>query len=362
MSATGKLAVRHSLLALGLAAALGVASLTSIRSPSFGTATQSDFNIPMETQCVGRYLIDLPKGSKLIGSEGSARGALFSARAEQSQEEFLERVNKRWLELVARTTDSNGKPYVKSSQRKEILPNGFLLQFAHSVTRAPDAQGRNADWPIHKSEAYLWRDGMTYTFGEGQDEAIVRTMQELQTLRPEVIPAGSGFCGPASFFAGFAAAESVDVSFSLPTQPSLTLRVSMTTYPSSEALVSATPPKTSSLALPDGDDFKQLRHRDAKRDVAGIKGDEWIHGATERKSKSHYRTTVIANWFGPGDAGSSAKPAIHVQLSAAFVANEPPQPWGSIPKATSPDQVSNDSLAAYWSALLGSLRLRPGAV
>jgi Tle cognate immunity protein 4 C-terminal domain len=301
-------------------------------------------------------------GTTVLGAQASTRSALFRAESAQTRDRFLQRVGARWDELRTLTVDANGKPYVAPSQRIEPVEDGVLFRFEHTITRGPDLSGKVGDWPLHQNEGYLWRDGVLYHFDSGTDDAIVATMRELVVLKEGSQPNQAGFCGPHSFFVGGTQPGSIEISFALPTRPRLTFWVSTTTYPSPEGLQAATPPKGSSIAFSDDENYKRHMHRDTTRRIGPLDGSEWVLGSTERKSERDFKTTVAANWFGKGEANSSVKPAIHLRMSVSFASEKPPSPWGGFPPKSEPGGVGQPEFMAYWNALAGSVRLRPGAL
>jgi len=153
--------------------------------------------------------------------------------------------------------------------------------------------------------------------------------------------------------------EAVWLALRLPTTPTTELRIDMSTLYSEEARRGLTPPRPN-LAAYESDEFKSTIHRDAKRTVSGMAGEEWIEGITT-KELSGYDTSVDTCWHYPGEIQSPAKPLITAEFNISYETAIPPSPWGGFPPKKSPDEIGKDEFMALWDTILGSLRLRPGA-
>jgi hypothetical protein len=61
---------------------------------------------------------------------------------------------------------------------------------------------------------------------------------------------------------------------------------------------------------------------------------------------------------------SSDRPAVQIELSTTYRSASPPEPWGEFP-AASTDMVGRnprDEFMRAWRTVLGSFKLRPGAL
>ncbi len=324
------------------------------------THTMIDALEDMQTFCVGRFLIDLPRGTKITSVTGSGGPADFSAQTGVSKNRFGWLVNQRWEEISARTINPVGKkPFDEPSKRTDPIENGVLFAFDHATTRFT-WNGETRDWPMHKTDAFLWRDEMLYRFDDNSDDQkIIDTMRMLQVLPDGVTPVEPGFCGPRSFFPGGYRPESVDVTFRLPVSQKMTLRIKTTTYPSVQNTPDE-PPRPDATPL-ESEDFKSLVHRDTKRTVSGRDGLEWSVGSTQRKFQT-FETYIFARWFTSGAPASAGYPAITADLGVVYEADEPPPSWGGFPPKSVPDDIDEEAFMTYWDTILDTLRPRPGAI
>lgn len=314
----------------------------------------------MQTFCVGRFLIDLPSGTKIESAFGTGRDARYSAESPVSRAKFAWKVAERWEVLEPMKADAYGKPYVGPSKRLEPMSDAVVFAYEHVLLSGPDAFGVDRDRVYAETEGYLWRDKVLYSFTDlATVEQIIDTMRTLQVLPDGTIPSEPGFCGPRSFFPGGYRPESVEITFSLPANPSMSLTIETTTYPNQEN-TPVEPPRPDIVPF-ESEDFKGRDHRDAKRSVAGRDGVEWATGSTERQHDT-FQTYIFARWFTPGTPASSGRPAITAKLEIAFEAAEPPAPWGDFPPKSSTDMIDKEAFMTYWDTILDTLRPRPGAL
>ena len=319
----------------------------------------------LQTFCVGRLLIDLPKGttvSSASGFGGAADPAGFEAESPVAYRNYEFRMARRWQEIEAlKIDDATHSPYVKPSQQTFPLDGAVLFTYGHVMLDGPDVHGREYERLYHDSEAYLWRDDTLYSFrANSSPSAIVETMKALRPRADDAIPTEAGFCGPSSFFPGGGyQPESVHVIFHLPGASGLALTVETSTSSDPDNLPSE-PPRPD-FTFFKSDDFDGKVHRDAKRTVAGREGVEWGMGTTQRRLKS-YETISRLRWFTPGKARSPDFPKITITLSVSYKTGDPPSPWGGFPAKSDSDAIDEETFMTYWDVLLDTLRLRPGAV
>lgn len=314
----------------------------------------------LQTFCVGRLLIDLPKGTTVSSAHGSFGRAEYATTTPVSKRQFESKLDRRWLEIQARTETDSGKPLAAPATLERPVEDGALITFDHATTRFT-WEGETRDWPIYETEAYLWRNDVLYSF-RGKDVAgpIAETMQVLHPRADDAIPTGAGFCGARSFFAGGGyQAESVHVIFRLPGPSGLALIVETATSSDPDNLPSEPPRPDFSFFK--SDDFDGVVHRDAQRTVDGREGSEWGMGTTQRR-KAHYESSSFLRWFTPGKARSSEYPSITVTLEVSYETDQPPSPWGGFPIKSAANAIDEETFMAYWEVLLDTLRSRPGAV
>lgn len=317
----------------------------------------------MQPFCVGRFLINLPEGTTVRVNRASVEGAEFSAEAPVSHSKFELLMEKRWAEIEAIKVDDNGKPFIQVSKRIEPRKDAVIFNYQHVMIRSADIEtGADVERHLHKTEAYFWQDNTLYSFtSDPADDAVLKTIQALHKHNNSQTPSGPGFCGPDSFFVGGAKPESLSIAFRLPTQPPIDLYLDTSTYYSAETGQLQVPPRPK-LSDYENENFKGMTLRDAPRTVSGLAGKEWIEGTTQKRGDDAYETNIDATWFYPGEMASSGKPAIEARYGITYKTTSPPSPWGSFPKTNTLDGISEETFMTYWDTILGTLRLRPGAL
>lgn len=316
----------------------------------------------MQTFCVGRFLIDLPKGTTIIKAYGSGRHADFEAVHPVPHSEFESMTTQRWADISQKKADANGVPFLEAPSRTSPTRDAVIFSYGHTRVQSTDVTtGEDIEASVHEIEAHLWRDNILYSFTDHPlDQHVLETMRTLQHWRHDEIPSEHGFCGPRSFFAGGSQSESVLVGFRLPTQPPMELRLSTATFPAGEEYLRprATRPNIKAFET---DNFKSATHRDAERVVAGLPGEELLIGTTDRNGE-RYSTEILARWFYPGEPNSSGKPSIEAKVEISYETAEPTSPWGGFPPKQMPNEIGEDEFMTYWDTIVNSIRLRPGAL
>jgi hypothetical protein len=242
----------------------------------------------MQTFCVGRYLIDLPKGSVLFRAESSAGGeadAVFFADHSVTHSQFLERVQARWAELKELKQDKR-EVFEKPSERIEVIKDGVVFTFRHR-SRYED------EWPggdkglqhFYETEGYLWQNNVLYRFSDATTkEDVISSMKRLVFRQDDEIPSRQGFCGGRSFFPGSPQErESVNFAFRLPTNPPIELRID---------LPSGRPPKQN-LALFNSNEFKASMVRDAKIFIGDMGG----RNGLQPQPKVNLKIDITRQWM-----------------------------------------------------------------
>lgn len=314
----------------------------------------------LQTFCVGRMLIDLPKGTTVSSAYGSNGDADFSATTPTTHIEFERLAERRWREIQAIDETRSGRALAQPATRVVPVEDSHLFAFHHSLLNGPDVHGQVRERLFYDNEALLWRDDVLYSFsGSMNDRAMIDTMKALRPRADDAIPTGPGFCGPSSFFPGGGyRPESVHVIFRLPGTSGLALTVEAST--SSDPNDPPTEPPRPDFTFFKSDDFDGMVHRDAKRTVAGREGVEWGMGVTERTGE-RYETQSSLRWFTPGKARSADFPKITITLDVIYKTDEPPSPWGGFPAKSADNAIDEETFMTYWDVLLDTLRLRPGA-
>lgn len=311
----------------------------------------------MQTFCVGRYLIDLPKGSVLFRAESSAGGeadADFFADHSVTHSQFLERVQSRWAELKELKQDKR-EVFEKPSERIEVIKDGVVFTFRHR-SRYED------EWPggdkglkhFYETEGYLWQNNVLYRFSDATTkEEVISSMKRLAFRQDDEIPSRQGFCGGRSFFPGSPQErESVEFAFHLPTTPPIDFRIGTTT--------GGTPPKPN-LSLLNSDSFKASRLRDANRMIGDLCGEEWINTSTNKRYDDHFISQMYARWYHPEGENIAKNPDIDIRMEINIHATTPPPIFGELPPAKAESEVGKEEFLALWDGILKTLRPRSEA-
>ena len=313
----------------------------------------------MQTFCVGRYLIDLPKGSVLFRAESSAGGeadADFFADHSVTHSQFLERVQARWAELKELKQDKR-EVFEKPSERIEAVQDGVVFTFRHTSYYLDEWPGGDKGLQhFYETEGYLWRNNVLYRFSDATTkEEVVSSMKRLGFRQDDEIPSHQGFCGGRSFFPGPPQErESVNFAFRLPTNPPIELRINMP---------SGRPPKQN-LALFNSNDFKASMVRDAKLSIGSMGGEEWITTSTESKFENRYNSSRDAHWYYVKETIQAPLPGelgIHVRMEFDVDTETPPTTFGELPPAKAEGEVGKEEFLALWDGIHKTLRPRPGA-
>jgi hypothetical protein len=325
------------------------------------THAMNELHFEAQTFCVGRFLVDLPKGSKIVSARGSGGPADYVSEYPVNRAEFQRRIAERWVDLEARKADANGSKYVQPSKRSEPVPDSALFTYEYVMLSGRDVNGVERDRLHYETEGYLWRNGILYSFTDhSPEQLVVETMRLLTAWPNDQVPAEPGFCGPMSFFSGGTKAESVSMMFRLPTKPELAFGLQTTTFPAVDDYLRPKARRPNLKAF-ESATFRSTTHRDAKRSVAQMPGEELVVGMTELKAEK-YHSDVIARWFYAGTPDSSGKPSIEAKLEVVYQTTEAPSPWGGFPRKSPADEVGEGEFMAYWDTMLDTLRLRPGAL
>lgn len=310
----------------------------------------------MQTFCVGNYLIDLPRGSEPLRLEtelAGNRSAKLLSWPNTSHEEFMARVNKRWSEIKDLATDG-AITFEQPSQRFNVTPDGVVMTSQHHTMDLKEwPGGGSGPKSFHETDAFLWRERTLYVFSSGiGNDGVINAMKSLQIRKDEEIPVGKGFCGGLSFFPGQPEANDyVWFAYRLPVEPHTEFRIEVPTGRSPHP----------DLALFESDQAKVRKLRDAKREIAGIAGEEWIEYVWLNELKGIYETSLAAAWFGAGP-DEFGFPGIQLRLDTTSKAeNAPPPKVGEMIAVEGKRNMSAEDFTALWDGIAASLRVRPGA-
>jgi hypothetical protein len=309
----------------------------------------------MQTFCVGRYQIDLPRGSVLyraISSAGGAASADFSAVQPVPRHEFENTVHERWVAIQKLKLDALGQPFTQPAERTELSSDTILFTFNHITRSGRWPGGVTGTKSFYDTEGYLWRNETLYRFSGGSvEDRVSAAMRRLQPHSNTDIPNAQGFCAGHSFFPGAPEdGESTDFAFHLPTNPPVELRIGTM----GGDFVKQDP------SMFDMADLKMSFVRDTHRGIGDLAGDEWIYFDASRRG--HIDTYGLgAYWHRPAGASISRQPSINVQMNIDIKDESSSSFLRDFPPKKAEGDIGKEEFLALWDGILKTLRPRPGA-
>jgi len=334
---------------------LGIFNLYRVHFPNREHAMISPLQ-DMRTFCVGRYQIDLPRGSVLyraISAAGGAAHARFSAEQPVPRYRFENTVYQRWLEIQKLKVDELGKPFTQPAERIEVVPDGVLFAFNHSSIYAREwPDGSKGTQFFYETEGYLWRNETLFRFTDAPvKDRPIAAMRRLQPQSNTDIPNAQGFCTGHSFFPGAPEdGESTDFAFHLPTNPPAEFRIGTM----GGGFVKQNP------SMFDMPDLKMSFVRDTHRDIADLAGDEWIYFDASRRGHI-YTYGLGAYWHRPEGESMSRQPSINVEMNIDIKDESSSSFQSDFPSKKAEGDIGKEEFLALWDGILKTLRPRPGA-
>lgn len=298
-----------------------------------------------EKVCLGRYLLEVPSGTEVVGRFKYMDNDIEVVRGE-STSVYLKRLQSKEDELKKALHSRGGTMFVES---RNFGPGQTeLVSWTSDASRI-----------LHHYELFSHFEQPAITLTMSTDGSASR-FEEIKAYSRELagsiryrgdkeMPAAPGFCIEAGFLKGAELnAEEVAVGLDVPGYPTVTLSYdSYVTGNPDRPLLSRVPLVPAMLvSLLDG--TSTLRRRD--RNIGPIKGQELLVRANENGKRSYEFL-----WESQGQADSIEFPFMSLQLSTSAESDDN----GEVIDAP----FANDEEAlAFWDAILGSIRLRPGAV
>lgn len=315
--------------------------------PSFGKDRSRTpmHGAPKEIHCLGRYLVDLPLGSNVSGRYKSFNNEIEVVRGETRQA-YRGRVESR--EAGLRSTRHNRGGGMLVDARQYSPTQRELVSWFSEDSRL-----------IHRYELFSYHESPNVTFVMSSDgdanrvdemrEFGERLARSIRYRASRDVPTDPGFCFQDGFMKGaLVNTEEVAAALRVPGYPTVTLSYdSYVTGNPDKPLLSRVPLVPAMLiSLLDG--TSTLRRRD--RNIGPIKGQELLVRASENGKRSYEFL-----WESQGQADSIEFPFMSLQLSTSAETDAK----GDVIDAP----FANDEEAlAFWDAILGSVRIRPGAV
>ncbi len=298
--------------------------------------TRTDF----DTWCMGRYLIDLPKGTK-VEAEYMTKGAKVNTLAGVSFTQFLDTV-------AARQQALNETPHYQGGSMlvgTDTIARDYITLVSWSSTA-----GRNVY--NYETFQYLEEHQTLYIFtarGNATQESRMKAAKvqrnsydELRYLAPMEIPTEPGFCINEGL-----------IMTNKPNREEYTAVMRFAGYPDVtvvlESYVTNNPGDFSNRALPFGLSVANYFHtktlKNRNRTIGEAKGRERL---TRSRMKKNGKAIYDFEWKTYGVAGSMEYPYMRLSLRTED---------GSVHSSFSNDK---DALN-LWEQILNSLRLRPTA-
>ncbi len=294
----------------------------------------------MKTLCVGRFLLDVPAGTTVNPGYVYAKKKVETATG-VSTERFRQQVAAREAALAAASHRLGGSMSVSQTRIDEDAV--LLTSWVSDTSKAG-----------HRQELYVLdrAHGVRYLVsGETDAAKLPAAIENYRALRPRIsyrdpstIPTAAGFCIDSGFIAGNRInSEEMTIGLRPRAYPGarMTLMSYVTGRPDRPLLQRSSdlPPEYAAAQA------KMRNLRRGERDVGPIQGQEILAHAEEGGKRMY-----AFLWESQGRAESLQFPFLSLQLLTEE-------------QATPAAAFGNDAEAlAAWDQVLGSLRLRPGAI
>ena len=321
---------------------LGLALISVL---AHGYAKEQRMTTGNETHCLGRYLIDLPADAQVRASYTFARGDVKTHR-NVAVEPFRQAIGIQEAALNNAPHGDGGNMFVESA---ELAPSRFLItSWASSASRLM----YQYQLFIHSPEELISYEVKSEGSASGHSRSLEYQRSLAETVRfrdPAEVPTEPGFCIDSGLIQRSKFnREEVTANIRLRQYPSVTLTFMsyVTGNPDRELLrrASTIPPGYEEVAA----QMQTLRR--GNRNLGQVKGQELlVRGDGDGKKAYEFL------WESQGQADSLEYPFVSLQLSTTGESDAE----GEVIDAPFD---SNEEAMALWDEILGSLRLRPGAV
>lgn len=306
----------------------------------------SQENSPKKPVCLGRYVIDLPANSVVRASFKFARRAI-DTKLNTTSSDFERMISTRELELKKARHQKVDNTFIAKT---ELAQNKILIQSIDSPVSTA----------VHKNEIFIFSSENKILYkltGTGDAEsqldsvASARRIAELFKYRgTDEIPSGIGFCINNGLIASKSLnREEVSASIDFKKYPTISFSISsLVTGNPTEGLISRT---DRALANEPAALLAAMTIlRKGKRNVGPLQAEEILIRTTEDGKRAY-----AFSWKSEGKADSIEFPAIAIKLTTS----DKTDTSGAV--ADAPFKTDKEALE-FWDELLGTLRLRPGAV
>ena len=298
-----------------------------------------------KTHCFGRHLLDLPKNAS-VTSRFTVGDSKVTTRRGMSEREFNVAIDAREEELSVKQHGEMGKMLVA---RRNITPDQILIiSWLSPNSRYLHQMELYNHFPAERVVQHIVGETSPEYFDKGV-QYFTSLAQTLRYRNPTEIPVEAGFCIDSGLvMRSVLNKEEVSAAIRITGRPALTLdyMAYVTGKPDKELLrrVSSTPDAYEGTRAA----MKTLRR--GSRNIGPVKGQELLVRG-EAGGKHSYEFL----WESQGEKASIEHPFLSLRMSTTDESDKD----GEIMDAP----FENDAEAlAFWDSIVGSLRLRPGAI
>ena len=294
-----------------------------------------------KTHAIGRHLIDLPGDAKLIESWKYNEDPLEPLPI-KSDAHFRQIITQRETELRATQHKTQGAMFIERVDHAQggvtliswKRPTGSILYHFDSYFRAG-------------SKAIKHLGELSPDRKEQSKERFEKYSQEWRELKPSEIPEGIGYvAGEMMLAANRQNKESWSLAIQLANKPDISLEISSFVVGKIDPEQTLRKRAGGIVAGMLGMGLGLVRLRNRERPVGPIWAEEILVAGTQNGKRSYG-----FKWEAPGKANSLAEPQLNVELEV-----------GESVYTTNAQSFANDEEALeLWDAIVGSIRLRPGA-
>lgn len=301
-----------------------------------------------ETFCVGRHLIDLPDGFRLVmpssatfrpkGLNRSASSIEVSlVSSAMTPTKFEAAVQKRQSEIVAFSDDTTD--VLKEVQNKGN--DAILLRILRIE------QSYSSELHFVKDSLYLKAEAKSYDgrFPEAETN-LAKIADQILGTKIKENDVGNGFCLGPVVAQGEFQEESASFEFMSDKQPGIVVKVDIDSYGLDE-------PKTLLQRINGPDsllakfDARNKVLRQGEIAVAGQRAEEWLSsvnlGANRDRKQFGFAAETVRRVPGP------ASPRVHIELDTGQHDQNGVQ---------QPSSLTDEQAIAFWDSLISSMRLR----
>jgi len=331
-----------------------VALVLTARSQRSNHTTSEAMTQEKMTICVGRFLIDLPKGAKVIFAATRVAGVTISMEEGSSDMGLKTAIAEREQELNQQTNEYGQRSLEKKNEVDAVNFKTTLIYYGREKPMKPIVYGEQVFGGVERLnvEAFgLYADRLYRFKGEHlasplTENNVAELAMQFESREQETIPAEAGFCTDSGFIHDPIApgdVESIAMFASLRGYPDLSIRldISVNGKKIHESLLSRA--ANNGIRREFISRFTNLRKQ--ARVVNGIAGEEFGEHVKEFNGTSAHMFT----WASMGKLKDVTAPKITLELQTGI--GRPGAPVNA--------SLSDDAVIALWDSIASSIRLRP---